>query len=272
LKFQSEEELTEWVLESRRTLLFLDYDGTLADFVPTPDIVIPDPEIISLLQNLVKKPGFQVVIISGRRLIDLRKLAPVPGIYIAGTYGLELCTPTGEIIERADMAVIRPVLEKIKPQWEQIIFGKEGYFLEDKGWTLAIHARFAEEGQANQVLTQARRILNQEIVSDQFYIMGGKRFLEIAPINANKKETVLYLLKQVYQPETRLLYLGDDDKDELAFNVIHQYGGTAIKVISPAQTSQPSQADYTLGSAHEAIRWLSTLDKNLPDPKGFENP
>ena len=48
--------------------LFLDYDGTLAEFAPNPDIVLPDDELIQLLTRLKANPKVDLAVVSGRRL------------------------------------------------------------------------------------------------------------------------------------------------------------------------------------------------------------
>ena len=60
--------------------LFLDYDGTLADFAATPDEIIPDEELIALIDQLAKQPDIRVTILSGRRLAHIQSLLPVSGI------------------------------------------------------------------------------------------------------------------------------------------------------------------------------------------------
>jgi len=259
LKFESKAELKAWATEPASLWLFLDYDGTLADFAPTPDHIEPDPRIIRLLEGLACKPAMRVTVLSGRRLGHVRQLLPVAGIFLAGTYGIELFTPTGETVQRVEHGNIRPLLETIKPQWEQIIRGRSGFFLEDKDWTLALHARFAEDVEAEQVLGQARRIIDHESFTRDFHILGGHKFLEIAPRPASKRETVSYLLGQYPLPHSRLLYMGDDDKDEEAFSVIHANQGVAVKVIQPSQASLPSEADFFFDSPRDALHWLEEL-------------
>jgi trehalose 6-phosphate phosphatase len=146
------ERLNKRLVGARRLWLFLDYDGTLADFAGTPEHVNPDPEVIDLLTGLVQNPRLRIAVVSGRRLSHVRSLLAVPGLLLAGTYGIELQTPKGERINRVAYATIRPTLDTLKPGWEHLIAGREGFFLEDKGWTLALHARFAEEGEAEKVL------------------------------------------------------------------------------------------------------------------------
>jgi len=259
LKFQDSAELTKWAVESGKLWLFLDYDGTLADFAPTPDHILPDPALIHLIEGLARKPGIRVSILSGRRLSHLRQLLPVAGIILAGTYGIELLEESGQMIQRLQYEKLRPALEAIKPEWHQLIQGRDGFFLEDKGWTLALHARFASDDEAEQVLPRAMEVVNAAPLAREFRILGGHRFLEIAPRLASKRETVEYLLSHYSLPDARLLYIGDDDKDEEAFPLIHAHGGIAVKVFQPSQSALPTTADFSLASPAETRDWLQQL-------------
>lgn len=259
MKFLNKAELTKWALQSQALWLFLDYDGTLADFAPTPNHIESNPEVIALVERLSRKPATRVTILSGRRLDHVRMLLPVAGIFLAGTYGIELMTPTGETIQRVELATIRPTLEAIKPQWAQLIGERKGFFLEDKGWALALHARFADDAEARLVLALARQTTEETSLTDRFRMLGGHKFLEIAPRLASKKETVAYLLNQDPLPHAHLLYIGDDEKDEEAFPVIHAHQGIAIKVLQPSQAASPTEADFFFESPAETLRWLEEL-------------
>jgi trehalose 6-phosphate phosphatase len=259
MKIESKAKLIEWALQAKYLWLFLDYDGTLADFAPTPEYIEPDPRVISLLKKLTHKPTVRIAILSGRRLQHVRLLLPISGIFLAGTYGIELLTPTGELIQRMEYDSIRPVLDRIKPRWAEILRGRNGFFLEDKGWTLALHARFAEDEEAEEVLNQAQQMIDTELLKDHFRILGGHKFLEIAPRLASKKETVAYLLNQYPLPDARLIYIGDDDKDEEAFSLIHAQHGVAMKVWQPSQAMRPTDADFPFKSPAETLHWLNML-------------
>ncbi|HEX6270970.1 MAG TPA: trehalose-phosphatase [Anaerolineales bacterium] len=259
MKFKSKDELTKWALEGQYLWLFLDYDGTLADFAPTPDHIEPNPRLIQLLERLADKPSMRLTVISGRRLGHIRQLLPISGIFLAGTYGTELLLPVGETSQRLEYGDIRPALERLKQKWQQIITGRNGFYLEDKGWTLALHARFADDTEAEQVLAQAQQGIDQNFHDGRFRILGGHKFLEIAPLLASKRETVSYLLDHYPFPGARLLYIGDDDKDEEAFSVIHAHHGVAVKVLQPSQASQPTEADFFLESPEETLHWLEAF-------------
>jgi trehalose 6-phosphate phosphatase len=244
--------------------LFLDYDGTLAEFAPTPEHVDPDPEIIGLLTELAEHPRIRVTVISGRRLSHVEQLMPVPEVVLAGTYGVELLLPDDEAVDRVPFEDVRPVLDKIKPQWQSLITDRTGFFLEDKDWALAMHARFAVDKVADAVLEDARAVARSSIDSapdaELFRILGGHKFLEVGPALANKGETVECLLDRYPWREALLLYVGDDDKDEEAFGVIHAHDGLAIRVCEePCDT----RADGRLESPEDTRRWLESLPSRL---------
>ena len=259
MKPGSKAELTEWANRSQPLWLFLDYDGTLAEFAPTPEHIEPNPRIIRLLERLADRPATRVTILSGRRLAHIRQLLPVTGILLAGTYGIELLAESGETINLIQPQDVRPVLEAIKPAWAELIQGRSGFFLEDKDWALALHARFAEEGEAAQVMGQALETATLKLHPDRFRIVGGHRFLEVAPRLASKRESVAYLLDKYPLPEAQLLYIGDDDKDEEAFPLIHAHGGIAVKIRQASQDSQPTTADVFFHSPTETLDWLEGL-------------
>lgn len=240
--------------------LFLDYDGTLTELAPTPDHIEPNPEVATLLVRLVAHPRIRVTMISGRRLSHVQRLIPVPGILLAGTYGIELQTAEGERIDRVAYEAVRPPLDRLKPHWESLVEDRKGFFLEDKGWALALHARFATDSEAASVLDNARRAAEEVVPSEPFRLLGGHKFLEVGPRLAHKGRTVEYLLERFPLPEGLLLYLGDDDKDEEAFGVIKEHGGFAVLV---ASEPRGTVADCRLESPAAAREWLETLPSLL---------
>ena len=244
------------ILEARYLWLLLDYDGTLADFAQTPDDVNPDPELIRLLKSLAEHPKITLGIISGRRLSHIEKLVPISGIWLAGSYGLDIRTPEGEQIQQADYDQIRPKIEKLKPAWAKLIAGKEGFYLEDKGWSIALHARFAEDDITDTILSQARLVAKKIALGNKLMLLGGHKFLEIAPTRADKGKTISFLLKKASKDQMLPIFIGDDDKDERAFPVVRDHGGFAGCVCDSMRTTS---ANFYLSSPQETRNWLSEL-------------
>ncbi|RPI33522.1 MAG: trehalose-phosphatase [Chloroflexota bacterium] len=255
-----DEGLESQIARSEKLWLFLDYDGTLAGFAPTPDDILIDQELIDLLSRLVSSPRLRLAVVSGRRLSHVRELLPVPGLFLAGAYGIEIQLPNGEQIQRMDLASIRPVLESIKPGWQKLIAGRQGFYLEDKGWSLALHARFATDEDAGRVLSAARSLAEEHLrlgaAMEIMHLLGGHKFLEVSPRAADKGHAVEFLLERFPFPGALSVMVGDDDKDELAFERINAYGGISI-VVSPVP--RPSHAHFRLASPLKVRRCLESI-------------
>ncbi|HSD83582.1 MAG TPA: trehalose-phosphatase [Anaerolineae bacterium] len=254
------ERIAEQILCADRLWLFLDYDGTLAEFAPTPDRVEPKPEVIDLLRRMSCLEHIQLAVISGRPLAHVQRLVPAFLLVLAGTYGIELQLPDGAIVYRAKYSAVRPTLEQLKVRWQALVAGQHGFFIEDKGWALALHARFAEAAVADQVLAAARSTALASITSNRFRLLNGQRFFEVAPVLAHKGRTVEYLLNRLTCPGALPLYLGDDDKDEEAFEVIHAHRGLAMLI---AAEPRATHAQARLPSPRDARHWLAELARHL---------
>jgi trehalose 6-phosphate phosphatase len=247
-------------------MALLDYDGTLAEFAPTPDTIEVDPDLVALLEQLAREPGIRLTVVSGRRLSHIRQLVPLPGILLAGTYGIELQPFSGEPGFRLDLQVYRPALDTARAELERLIAGRDGFYLEDKGSSLALHARYALEAEAGEVLAQARRILERiaqagpspdpQQERQELKILGGHKFLEICPATGNKGETVAYILEEYPWPGALPVYLGDDDKDEAAFQVIAAHQGIPIRV---GPHLDDSVAQCRLDDPRSVRAWLYSL-------------
>lgn len=245
--------------------LFLDYDGTLVPIAPTPGEARPDADLLELLARLVQFDRIRVSILSGRPLSSLAKMLPVPRLRLAGTYGLELQTLPGPPRARAEIPEYRPTIEQVKRVWANLVQGRSGFMLEDKGLALALHARFAAPADAEAVLPQARRRAVEIVDPQAFRILGGDRFLEVAPALAHKGRAVEWLLEHDAPPDALPVYFGDDDKDEEAFEVVRERGGVPVVVGAPGRRTA---AVARLASPAEVRNWLRllTFPLTLPSP------
>lgn len=245
------------IRKSATLRIFLDYDGTLAEFAPTPDVIHVDSELIDLLGRLNSHQRFQLAVISGRRLSHVRALIPVPGILLGGTYGIEILEPSGKKLERLEFEKIRPKLEVIKLQWVDLVHPHGNFYLEDKGWSIALHAKYADQETTDLVFSKARLAIQQaNLEASLFRILGGHKFLELAPQLANKGLTVRYLLSRYPLEGALPVYIGDDDKDEEAFEEIVKHSGIAIKV---GPRSSDTVAQLNLDSPQMVRQFLESL-------------
>lgn len=240
-----------------RLWLFLDYDGTLAEFAPTPDTIIRDQELVGLIERLAQFPEcVRVVILSGRRYSHIARLLPVPGILKAGTYGIEFQDWSGEVVHLIDFKAERPFLDQVKTEWEALVKGHEGFFVEDKGFAIALHGSRAEDRISREVLKEAARLAHEVAERGTFRVEGSHKFLEVAPVIANKGQSINTLLKRFPWPNARAIYFGDDAKDEDAFKAIRAQGGTAVLV---AKEARETSADRRIAGPAAVRAWLVEL-------------
>jgi trehalose 6-phosphate phosphatase len=254
-------EMAGQIARSPRTWLVLDYDGTLADFAPTPDTLLPDEALIALISRLARHSGvLRVMILSGRRFSHIQTLLPVPGILLAGTYGIEYQTWEGAMGAFFDMESERPELEKVKHAWSALIEGRDDFYLEDKGYTLALHGSRASDADARAVLSMANQAAAFISERAALRVLGGYKFLEIAPTVADKGQSLTTFLERFPWPGAKIVYIGDDDKDEQAFAVVREREGIPILV---AEKPRPSLALYRLSSPAEVRQWLALIANHL---------
>ncbi|MAT44988.1 MAG: trehalose-phosphatase [Anaerolineaceae bacterium] len=244
------------LIPGKPLVLFLDYDGTLDDFAPTPDDILPNPEVIKIMERLVSDSKIHPILLSGRKLEHLRALLPVDKLCLAGTYGLEIQPVDGTLLMQEAYDTIRPTINRIKPVWQELIQEDAAFFLEDKGWSLAIHGKFVNPETSQRVLQEALHAATPLIDRDLFQIIIDEKFLEAAPILANKGNAVLFLVKKFGYENMNYLYIGDDEKDELGMQAVQCLGGSAIKV---ADTQVKTTADWYLENPQAVRVFLNSL-------------
>ena len=238
-----------------RLWLFLDYDGTLVPILRTPDEAQPDGALLELLGRLAARPRIRTVVLSGRPLSALEEMLPIPGFVRAGIYGVEIDIPGEGIVTRARVETVRRVVEQVRDEWALLVRGRAGFLVEDKGLSVALHARFAYPAESAEVMSLAQAIVTSH-ATDEFRVIGGDRFLEIAPAAAHKGETVEWLFSHAPLPNAKSIYFGDDDKDEEAFLVIRKHNGIPI-VVGPRQPH--TAALVRLPSHSDTRQWLEAL-------------
>jgi trehalose 6-phosphate phosphatase len=198
----------------------------------------------------------RTAVVSGRPLSWLQRMLPIAHLTLAGLYGLEVQVAGQPALIEAAPDVVRPVVAQVMSCWAELVAGRPGFLIEDKGLAVALHARWAERGEAGEVLERAQRAAGSLIPAEGFRLLGGDRFLEVAPKAAGKGRTIEALLQRIDFPGAVPVYFGDDDKDEEAFEVIRRLGGHPIGVGN--RFPLPTAAERLPGP--EAVRhWLGVL-------------
>jgi trehalose-phosphatase len=114
------------------------------------------------------------------------------------------------------------------------------------------------------VMEDARREAEDLMRGEDLRLLGGDRFLEAAPANADKRLAVDWLLDRFAGRGAYPVYFGDDDKDEEAFDAIRCRSGLPIVV---GERQPETRALVRLHSPENVRVWLEdllTLDAGAP--------
>jgi trehalose 6-phosphate synthase/phosphatase len=242
-------------LQERNLLLALDYDGTLVEYAPRPELAQPTPELLRFLVPLASLPGLHVLVISGRPLKEIKTLLPIPGLNYVGSHGGEGCI-AGHSWAFQKKRHLRPILKELQQDLAAHLAACQGWWIEEKPLGLVLHYRLAtpqQEAMIRRSLESWRRNMTRE---QQFSILDGKKGIELLPLGVSKGAA----LGRVLAFEETLPFfpvcLGDDHSDESAFQAVQRHGGLGIKV---GGDHESSSAIYGFSHPEEVQAFLRLL-------------
>jgi trehalose-phosphatase len=220
-------------LKGKYVYLFLDYDGTLAPIMETPDKAFMPKETRNLLRCLSEMPNYKLAIISGRALNDIKKKVGLKNnIVYVGNHGFEIDGPKIKFKSPVPYKH-KGNLEKIKAKLKKSFSSVKGVLIEDKGFSLSVHYRQAEKKDISKIKTEFYAALVAYEVRNEMKVRTGKKVLEIRPPLAwDKGKAVLWLLARhkflLRKKKQKILpiYVGDDVTDEDAFGALRRRGWT----------------------------------------------
>jgi trehalose 6-phosphate phosphatase len=254
-------EVAEQVRKARHILFLSDFDGTLTPIVERPELASLNEDIHWLIEALVHQPRFTVGIVSGRALTDLKDKVNIRGLIYAGNHGFEIEGPGLNFINPlADE--IRPYLRIIRQVLNMAVGTIKGVMVEDKGVTLSVHYRQAEEAAAKNIGQLVEHTIKGPMTMGMVKVTRGKKVIEVRPaVNWDKGKAIRLLMKR-YGKGGRFsgllpVYLGDDLTDEDGFRTIEKYGsGITVHI---GESGFESSARYYLKSPYEVEKFLGTL-------------
>lgn len=231
---------------ARDTMFAFDLDGTLAPIAPDPGTIgIPEAirqEFATLNENA------DVAVITGRALSDARLHLGVAPRYLIGNHGAE-GLPGWENRENEFVRTTNQwqcQLDVLLP-----IEDRTGILIENKGTTLSIHYRHAE----NIELARTMILYAISHLAPQPRRIGGKCIENLIPADAPDKGAALRLL--MHQTGCRKgFFAGDDETDEDVFRLKNENIFT-VRV----GKKNGSSARYYLQGQHEIVQLLREINK-----------
>jgi trehalose-phosphatase len=244
--FASWSEVAPRLSASRVIALFLDFDGTLTDIRPRPELVRVHPDVRRALAALARSPRFRVWVISARRRAQLRELVGVPGIRYLGLYGWERAE--GMSLPGSPIAQVRALLCAALPAHPAV-------WIEDKEHSVGVHFRGASEDLRRLVTDCVYRAVVPW--RSRLRIAPGKCLLEAVPLEFGDKGSAVRRELAPYVGHALALYVGDDRSDEAAFAALPEGIGVRVGPL------RPTHARYRVNHASDVRRLLEKLQSEF---------
>ncbi|MGE5193695.1 MAG: trehalose-phosphatase [Deltaproteobacteria bacterium] len=244
-------------LQGNWLLLLFDYDGTLAEFADTPPHAVLPPATRVVLAMLAAQPRVRVGIISGRELDELKRMVGLPGLFYAGTSGLE-CDLSGEATTHPLVQHSLRLLADLGAGLEPCLHGFPGVWLERKRFGLTVHFRELEAAAVPHLLDRVEQELARW--GDRIHVVTGAKAIEIIPNLGWTKGTAVELFLERLGPRPRLMICAGDEACDL--EVLWEVGIHDGITIGVGQSS-PTVAQYELPDAQAVEHLLENLCEAL---------
>lgn len=255
--------LRDWESFARRlkrrgaVLLGLDFDGTLSPIVGHPGLARLDLRTREILRQFARRPECPTMLISGRRLSDLRKRVGLRGLVYAGNHGLE--------IEGPDFSYLHPKAEKAARELKVMAAGinsrvraYRGAHSENKGFSVSLHYRNVRPKDIPELEEIVRRAVAGR--RREWEILRGKKVIEVRPRLEWEKGDALRLLIERKRRKFPI-FIGDDTVDEHAFLAARSCGGVGIRI----GRTERSAATHYLDRQNKVPEFLNRLLALLDD-------
>ena len=251
------DDFLESVGRAPRSVLMLDYDGTLAPFHVDRQKAVPYAGVASLLQQIIDKGRTRLVIVTGRDAREISQLLPLqPMPEIWGSHGLQRLLPDGTCEMPEIPAEVAEVLDSAR-RW--LDYQGLHDLAEIKPGSIAVHWRALEESAAEEL--RGRILVGWFPIAERASLKllefdGG---IEMRMTDPDKGYAVQTVLAEM-DPDAPAAYLGDDLTDERAFRALEGRGLSILvrsrqrRTVAHVWLKPPEQLLDFLS------RWLSAIE------------
>ncbi len=233
----------------KRLLVALDFDGTLAPEVDSPEKARALPTNRDAVLRLLALPRTRVALVSGRSLRSLIEVADLPdNVLLVGSHGIEirLDDPMDRVsldtAELEQVEVLHEVLGEVADSIDKV-------WLETKPAGFALHTRLASEH--NSRLAHLVALSEAQAEVENLTVRRGKDVLEFSVRSTTKGEAIEHLRR--YTAADAVFFAGDDVTDEDAFDALVP-GDVGVKS-GPGVT----EADFRVAGPDEIAYVLEAL-------------
>lgn len=230
--------------------MFLDVDGTLLEFAPTPEGVFVPATLIAVLETLATKLGGALAFVSGRRVEDLDRLFAPLRLPAAGVHGGEIRLAPAELSPIVALGDDLP--RALFAAVDRDVRSFPGVFTEPKRFSLAVH--YIDAPHLREVLRSQIEATLSHYNARDVEILQARFVIEVKVKGFNKGSAISTLLKTEPFRDRLPVFIGDDITDEDGFAAAREAGGRAYSVTEPR-----GRATYTFKNPEAVRDWLASL-------------
>ena len=245
---------------AEKSLLLLDYDGTLVPYAARPKEAIPPAHVLSLLATLASRPGTTLAVVSGRSRADLERwFGRIAQLWLIAEHGAAVRPPgTGwELVRGGPPPGWK---NKVLPLLEHYLDRTPGSLIEEKEFALVWHHRLADPEFGEWLANELVATLDEMLADTELQAIRGNKTVEVRLVWANKG-SVVDRLEAEHRDAAFRLAMGDDRTDEDLFERMRDHAWT-VRVGEGRST-----AGYSVRTPAEVCSFLGRLAAVVPDAR-----
>ena len=250
IKILDESVAKQFKNKSIKKALFLDYDGTLREFVNIPSKAVPGEELIDIFNKLNERSDIDVYIISGRNKGFLEKHFGHYNFTLIGEHGYFLKEPNSKwktLVGEIDMSWKQEIADILK----LYSLSTPGTEIEEKNSALVWHYRRADPEfgtwKANELIGELTEVISNLPVE----IHHGRKIVEVSSQYVNKGLAMARFLNE--KKYELVLCAGDDKTDETMFYF------EDIPLISVKIGDGETKAGYRISTPQQFRKFLTKI-------------
>lgn len=238
-------------------LVVLDFDGTLAPIVERPDAAVLAAGAHDAVTALCHHTD--VAVVTGRPIEDvLPRLSGLP-VTVVGNHGTQARLQDGTTHDLLDTSQLGRVLAEVEGTVARLVDPADGWEVERKPTSVAVHDRRVDPAARATVLPAVREGLARHVDRPPGWkVLDGHHVTEFAPTGADKGTALAWLLDHHDRPH--VLVIGDDVTDEDAFAVAVARDGLAVLV---AREARPTAATMRLPDPAAVVATIELLAQSI---------
>lgn len=259
----SERSLAELLRKLHRTVgvrLLVDYDSTLVPLARSPEVAVPDDELLLVLEDLASLPGVQVDIVSGRpREVLERWFGDLP-VSLWAEHGFWHRSQANDRWEPA-APLTSEWMTRVRPILDQFAAMTPGARVEVKTASMAWHYREAARDFGLRQAHELRLLLGDLLSNQPVEVLEGKKVIEVR-LRGVDKGIVAQRMQVEANANVAIVAIGDDRSDEALFRALPN-GALSVPV-----GRSPAAGRFHLDDYRSVRRVLLSL---IEDRHSFEH-